>query len=133
MKFSETQIDLLSRSMKGDKNAYQLLLAESRDLAAAGAALLGDVNSMNWLLKNNKVLALFVDASDGNKSAVKVLLIKKYFRFAAVANFLNGDDAAGEWLAKYHLKHYLTLAENIKYAREKASEFDMGAYFRLFD
>jgi len=45
--------------------------------------------------------------------AVREMYELKYFKMAAVANAILGDDNAMEWLEKFNLKPFLLLAESI--------------------
>jgi hypothetical protein len=132
MNYSKKQIELLSSALRGDKSAFSTLAAEAPELTALENALRGEKAPMEWLMKNHKLLAAFVDASEGNGSAVKLLLSKKAFEWAAVANVLNEDENALQWLKKHGLAHYLKLAESIKYAWEKRSGSDLESMFKPF-
>lgn len=132
MNYSKKQIDTLSAALKGDSKALAWLLAKDKELAALEGALRGEKVPMEWLLKHNKLLAAFVDGVEGNNSAVRLLLSKKQYALAAVANMLNEDEQAGEWLSRQHLEHYIKLAESIKYVWEKGGSSDAEAAFRPF-
>ena len=132
MNYSKRQIELLCSALRGDKTAFSTLAVEVPELTALENALRGEKAPMEWLIKNNKILAAFVDASEGNGSAVKLLLSKKAFELAAVANLLNEDENAMEWLKKRGLFYYIKLAESIKYAWEKRSGSDLEGMFRPF-
>jgi hypothetical protein len=132
MNYSKRQIELLCSALRGDKTAFSTLAVEVPELTALENALRGEKAPMEWLIKNNKILAAFVDASEGNGSAVKLLLSKKAFELAAVANLLNEDENAMEWLKKHGLFYYIKLAESIKYAWEKRSGSDLEGMFRPF-
>jgi hypothetical protein len=118
MIYSKNQIELLAEALKGSAAARDRLKLESPELVMLEAGIMTEVPAMQWLIKNHKVLAMFMDGVHGNKSAVRILMAMKQFGFAAVANYVNGDDNAGEWLKNNHLYHYLKLAEGIKYAHK---------------
>ena len=118
MIYSQKQIELLSDALRGSAEARQRLIEEAPELVMLEAALMTEKIALEWLMKNNKLLALFTDAVFGNKSAVKMLMAKKEYGLAAAANLTNGDDAAGIWLKNNNLIHYLKLAEGILYAHK---------------
>ena len=122
MIYSKNQIELLAEALKGSPQARQRLMDEAPELVMLEAGLMTEVPAMEWLLQHNKLLALFMDAVHGNKSAVKVLMLKKEYGLAAVANYTNGDDEAGLWLRNHRLDHYLRLAEGIKYAHNNRGQ-----------
>lgn len=109
-----------------------MLMKESPEYAALGAALIGNAAAMNWLLKHNKTLAIFADAVEGNKTAVQILLKEKQFELAAVANMLNEDAEAELWLEQHNLKDYIDFAVAIQFALHKEIEYDLGGYFTLY-
>lgn len=114
MIYTEKQIDLLSDALEGNEEARKKLLEESKSLAALEAALRHNEEATYWLLKNEKLLAAFDDAVAGNKSGVRLLLKKKEYAWAAVANYIKGDDEAFEWLKRHKLTHFMKLAYAIK-------------------
>ncbi|HTA84034.1 MAG TPA: hypothetical protein VK783_13910 [Bacteroidia bacterium] len=116
MIYSKKQIELLAEALKGSADARSALALEAPELVMLEAGIMTEVRAMQWLIQNHKMLALFMDAVHGNRSAVRILIKMKETGLAAVANLCNGDDNAGEWLKMHHLYHYLKLAEGIKYA-----------------
>ena len=114
MIYNKEQIELLSQALSKNKRAVLQLEAESKDLAMLQHALQAEVPAIEWLLKNNKVLAAFDDAIGGNKTAIKFLILNKEYEWAAVANYIHGDDMAVEWLNKNDCKHFIRLAYTIK-------------------
>ena len=126
MIYSKSQIELLAAILKSELAVRQKLrkmLAESApELVALEAALMGEVPPMEYLLKSHRMLAVFTSAVHKNRSALKVLLAKKEFIWAATANMTNGDENAALWLKKNHLEHFMKLAEGIMYAHDKRND-----------
>jgi hypothetical protein len=118
MIYTKTQIDLLNASLQGDVKAFKKLLQVSQKLAALEGAIKSEKKAMDWLMKNDAILAVFVSATEGNKSAIRLLIQKGETVLAATANVLKGDDKAAMWLVKHKLAHYIELAEAIKYAQD---------------
>jgi hypothetical protein len=123
MIYSKLQIEILCDAFRGNSSALTRLMKEAPELAALESALMGEAKPMEWLLKHNKMLAIFVSAVDGNKSAIKTLFAKKEFVWAAVANLLLKDKEAEEWLKKQGQEHFVQLAECIRDAQKKHSGF----------
>lgn len=127
MIYKKEQIELLSQALSKNKRAMLQLEAESKDLAMLQHALQAEVKAIEWLLKNNKILAAFDSAIGGNKTAVKFLIQNKEYEWAAVANFIQGDDMALVWLNKNDYGHLVRLAYTIKKLLE--SEQGKGVSF----
>ncbi len=132
MVYSIEKIRLLTLALKGDKNLFKRVREEAPEFAAVGSALVGSPDAMKWLVKNEKTLAIFVDAVHGNKSAVNILLSEKQPELAAVANMLNEDGHAELWLEKHNLKEYLYLAASIQIAMDLEDKHNLGGYFTLY-
>jgi hypothetical protein len=132
MVYSLEKIQLLTKALSGDKKLFALLRKEAPVYAALGSALVGNSEAMNWLLQNDKTLAVFAEAVDGNKTAVQILLKEKQYALAAVANMLNEDEEAETWLEQHNLKEYINFAVAIQYAMDKEAEQDLGRYFTLY-
>lgn len=132
MVHSLKKIKLLTKALKGDKEAYMQLRKETPEYAALGSALVGNTGAMNWLLLHNQTLAVFADAVEGNRSALQMLLKEKQFKLAAVSNMLNEDEKAKLWLEKHNLKDYIDFANAIQYAMDKEVEHDLSGYFTLY-
>ena len=62
------------------------------------------------LVHKHLVLAAFVNAIWDDKVAFKLLMDQRAFQWAAMANYINGDDNAALFLKKNKLDHYLQLA-----------------------
>jgi len=132
MVYSLKKIKLLTKALKGDKEAYTQLMRESPEYAALGSALVDNAAAMNWLLKNHPIFAAFVDAVHDNKTALQILLKEKHFELAAVSNMLNEDEEAELWLEKHNLYDYINFAVAIQHAMDKEIENDLGRYFTLY-
>ena len=132
MIYSLKKIELLARSLMGDKKVFAQLRKDAPEMAALGAALVGNAAAMKWLLVHEPTLALFADAVEGNKTATQMLLKEKHHELAAVANMLNDDENAEMWLEKHNLKHFINLAVAIQDALDKAAKHDLGNYFSLY-
>jgi len=118
MIYSKKQIELLCGALRGNVEARRTLFNTNRELVALEGAIMDDVKSTEWLIKNCLILAVFCDVINGNKKAVRVLIAKNEPGLAAAANFLKGDQKAELWLRKHDLEHYIDLAESITYAQE---------------
>ncbi len=132
MVYSIEKIRLLTLALKGDKKIFIQLRAEAPAYAALGSALVGSPEAMGWLLKNDKTLALFVDAVHGNKSAVQILMQEKQYELAAVSNMLNEDGKAELWLEHHGLKDYLYFAAAIQIAMDMEERLNLSGYFTLY-
>ena len=132
MVYSIEKIRLLTLALKGDKKIFIQLRAETPAYAALGSALVGSPEAMGWLLKNDKTLALFVDAVHGNKSAVQILMQEKQYELAAVSNMLNEDGKAELWLEHHGLKDYLYFAAAIQIAMDMEERLNLSGYFTLY-
>jgi hypothetical protein len=73
------------------------------------------------------ILAAFVNAIWDDKDAFRLLMDKKAFHWAAMANYINGDVKAAAFLKKNGLEHYATLAHKIQAKIRK--EGDEGTNF----
>lgn len=73
--------------------------------------------------KKHAVLAAFCKAVEGERSSVKFLLDMKMAHWAAIANYINGDEAALVWLERSAEPQYLHLAKAM-YARIKKEKDD---------
>jgi hypothetical protein len=83
---------------------------------------------MEYLLVNKFiVLAAFVNAIWDDPTAFKLLMDQKQFHWAAVANYINGDDKAAMFLKKNNLEHYAELGFKIQAKIRK--EGDAGTNF----
>jgi hypothetical protein len=85
------------------------------------------------MIHKHYVLATFVNAIWDDKKAFALLMGKKEFVWAAMANFINGDDDALSFLDKNNLNHYSQLAKNIQHkirkdADDNTSFFNSGPY-----
>ena len=133
MVHSLRKIKSLTKALKGDKKEYTRLMKESPEYAAMGAALVGSAPATHWLLdQENRTFAVFVDAVDGNKTALQLLMKEKQYELAAVSNMLNEDDEAAKWLEKHNLHEYIEFAHAIRYAMDKEVENDLSGYFTLY-
>jgi hypothetical protein len=132
MVYSLKKIQLLTLALKGDKKIFKQLIEEAPEFAAVGSALVGSPDAMHWLIKNEKTLAIFVDAVHGNKGAVNILLQEKQPELAAVSNMLNDDGNAELWLEGHGLKDYLYFAAAIQIAMDLEEQHNLGAYFTLY-
>ncbi len=132
MVYSIEKIRLLTLALKGDKNLFKRVREEAPEFAAVGSALVGSPDAMNWLIKNEKTLAIFVDAVHGNKSAVNILMQEKHPELAAVANMLNEDGKAELWLEHHGLKDYLYFAAAIQIAMDMEEKHNLAGYFTLY-
>ena len=119
-------------ALKGDKKLFKQLIEEAPEFAALGSALVGSPQAMNWLIKNEKTLAIFVDAVHGNKSAVQILIQEKQPELAAVSNMLNEDGGAELWLEHHNLRDYLYFAAAIQIAMDMESKLNLSGYFTLY-
>lgn len=119
MIYSKIQIEMLCDAFGGNISAVKRLVKETPELAALEAAIMGEREPMEWLLKHNKILATFATAIDGNKTALKALIVKREFVWAAVTNYILKDMEAANWLEKEGLGYYIELAKSIRLAREK--------------
>ena len=72
-------------------------------------------------------LAAFVNAIWDDKDAFRLLMDEKQFHWAAVANFINGDEKAAIFLKRNQLDHYLALA--IRLQAKIRREGDEGTNF----
>ncbi len=132
MVYSLDKIKLLTLALKGDKKLFKQLMEEGPEFAAVGSALVGSPEAMGWLIKNEKTLAIFVDAVHGNKSALHILIQEKQPELAAVANMLNEDGNAELWLEHHGLKDYLYFAAAIQIAMDMEEKHNLGGYFTLY-
>ena len=132
MVYSIEKIRLLTMALKGDKKLFKQLIEEAPEFAALGSALVGSPQAMNWLIKNEKTLAIFVDAVHGNKSAVQILIQEKQPELAAVSNMLNEDGGAELWLEHHNLRDYLYFAAAIQIAMDMESKLNLSGYFTLY-
>lgn len=132
MVYSLEKIKLLTLALKGDKKIFKQVMEEAPEFAAVGSALVGSPNAMKWLIKNEKTLAIFVDAVHGNKSAVNILLHEKQPELAAVANMLNEDGSAELWLEHHNLREYLYFAAAIQIAMDLEAKHNLAGYFTLY-
>ena len=132
MVYSIEKIRLLTLALKGDKKIFKQLMEEAPEFAAVGSALVGGPEAMGWLIKNEKTLAIFVDAVHGNKSALQILLQEKQPELAAVSNMLNEDGKAELWLEHHGLKDYLYFAAAIQIAMDMEEKHNLGGYFTLY-
>ena len=114
MIYSKKQIDLLIVSLEGNVKAFHELMKMSRNLAALESAIKADDGAIEWLIKHDAILAIFVNAIEGNKSAIRFLLNKGELVLAATANLVNGDEDAAVWLKNSGYKHYTELADSIR-------------------
>ena len=112
MIYSKTQIELLTLSLEGNIKAFKELLKQSHNLAALEGAIRGEPKA----IEHDAILAIFLNATEGNKSAIRFLINKKELVLAATANLVKGDDKAAEWLHRFGYEHYIELAEAIKNA-----------------
>jgi len=132
MVYSVEKIRMLTKALGGDKKLFSRLIKEAPEYAALGSALVGNAAAMNWLLQNDKTLAMFVDSVHDNKTAFQVLIKEKQFVLAAVSNMLNEDEEAELWLEKHNFKDYIDFAVAIQYAMDKEAENDISGYFTLY-
>lgn len=116
MIYTKTQIRLLKSSLEGEHKATKALMGLNRNLAALDAAFKGDEEALQWLLNNDAILAIFFNATEGNRSAVRFLIEQGETVLAATANVVKGDEKAEAWLVKHKLEHYVLLAGAIKFA-----------------
>lgn len=130
MIYKKEEIELLSQALSNNKRAIIQLESECKELAMLQHALLGEIEAIKWLFKNNKILAAFDDAIGGNKTAVKFLIGQKEYGWAAIANYIHGDDAALEWLNKQGYSHLVRLAYSIKKMLEREQGKDVSFLFK---
>ena len=102
--------------MEGDTGAKEFLQKNGREeLVQLHDAVSRWPKSLEYMLLNKHIiLAAFVNAIWEDKKAFKLLMDKKEFIWAAMANIINGDDGAVLFLHKNKLKHYADLAFKIQ-------------------
>jgi hypothetical protein len=130
MIYTKNQIDLLSKALLGDKTAHKRLETENYNLFRLHGALRGSSQDIEWLLKNDKMLAAFDDAVGGNRTAVRALIKLKEPAWAAMANYVHGDDIALQWLKKHGMEHYYKLAKCILKMLEDEAGKDVSLLFK---
>jgi hypothetical protein len=130
MIYTDKQIELLSLALMGDKKALTRLKVECKPLKMLEEALHANKEAIEWLLQNDKMLAAFDDAVGGNRSAVRLLIKKQQFGWAAVANYINGDEGAFAWLKKQGLDQFVKLALGIKELQKHDSAKNVSMLFK---
>lgn len=135
MLYSKEVIDITAEWIKGDNRAGQWLKEHHfEELVILKDAVSRHAKAMEYLLVNKHIsLAAFVNAIWEDKAAFQLLMTKGNYHWAAMANFINGDEKAGLFLKQNKLLHYLDLAQLIQdKIREEGDEgtnfFNSGPY-----
>lgn len=135
MLYSKEVIDITSEWIQGDSRAGQWLHEHHfEELVMLKDAVSRHAKAMQYLLVNKHIsLAAFVNAIWEDPAAFKLLMTKGNYHWAAMANYINGDDKAAIFLNKNHLKHYAILAQRIlekirKEGDEGSNIFNSGPY-----
>lgn len=129
MNYSKEAIDKAVAWVEGDSRAKQWLQDNNlEELVQLKEAASRHAKPFEYLLVHKHiVLAAFVNAIWEDQRAFKLLMDQKAFQWAAMANYINGDDKAELFLKKNKLDHYLRLAHVIQAKIRK--EGDEGTNF----
>ncbi len=116
MLYSKEVIEKTTAWVEGDIKAKLWLQHHNlEELVQLKDAISRHAKAFEYLLVHKHlVLATFVNATWEDKKAFKILMDKKEFLWAAMANYINGDDKAAIFLNKNNLKHYAELAHKIQ-------------------
>ncbi len=115
-KYPPEVIKLLAELFTGNQAAYHALLEMNhKELVLLPVYILDEKEKVFDVLKETKhhILAAFVKAVDGERSAIKFLLDSKAAEWAAVAGYVNGDEKALVWLDRNNFPEYAELARRI--------------------
>ena len=137
MNYSKEVIEKTSAWVAGDQRAKQWLLDHNfEELVQLRDATRRYTKPLEFLFVHKHiVLAAFVNAIWEDKKAFKLLMDQRAFQWAAMANYINGDDNAALFLKKNNLAHYAELAHKIQ-ARiredgDKGTNFFSSGPFKL--
>lgn len=133
--YTKEDIQLLTALFKGDKSAYaRLVEMNKKELVLLPHAIIDDMDLafQAFVKTDNRVLAAFAKACQGEKKSVKFLLDNKAPQWAAVAGYVNGDEKAKLWLQRNNLAVYVPLAEAIRDALKNEAGSDFEVLFNPF-
>src|ERR1043166_9659819 len=107
MNYSREAIDMTRALVNGDKRAKQWLENNHlEELVQLNDAVSRHAHAFEYLLVNKFViLAAFVNAVWEDKKAFALLMEQRAFHWAAMANFINGDENAEVFLRKNRMDH----------------------------
>jgi hypothetical protein len=114
-KYSPEAILALAIAIGRDEDAFNWLMEnDNKELAALTDVLLYEKNeALDWLKNNHfNLITSFVGALEEDKDAIDYLLLNHGKQWAAVADLVNGNDGAQEWLAQY-FPHFIKLADSL--------------------
>lgn len=107
-------IDWLKDLLSGQKEKAKMLAAAGFPELAILPDALGGNETVLLFFREKKIfwISAFLEAiREKSKSSVDFLLKTGMPHWAAAANYINKDKAAGEWLRRNRLLHYAELAE----------------------
>ncbi|HET6225326.1 MAG TPA: hypothetical protein VFF27_03540 [Bacteroidia bacterium] len=135
MLYPKEVIDITTEWIKGDSRAGQWLQENNlTELFMLKDAVSRHAKPMQYLLVNKHIiLAAFVNAIWEDQAAFKLLMTKGNHHWAAMANYINGDEKAALFLKNNKLQHYAELAHQIlekirKEGDEGSNIFNSGPY-----
>ena len=124
-KYPPEVIKLLADLFTGNQAAYHALLEMNhKELVLLPVYIIDEKEKVFDVLKETKhqVLAAFLKAVDGERSAIKFLLDSKSAQWAAVAGYVNGDEKALLWLERNNFSEYAELARKMQERIKKESD-----------
>lgn len=133
-RYPAEDIHLLAELFGGHEEAYAMLIGRDRKELTLLLHYLVDENERSFeVLRETRhvVLAAFCKACDGERGSIKFLLEAKVPHWAAIANHINGDDAALAWLERAPEREYAVLARAI--AARLKKEKDDNPFRDLFN
>ena len=135
MLYPKEVIEITAEWVNGDSRAGQWLHDHNfEELVMLKDAVSRHAKPMQYLLVNKHIsLAAFVNAIWDDAAAFKLLMTKGNYHWAAMANYINGDEKAALFLKKNKLEHYAVLAKvNEEKIRKEGDEgsniFNSGPY-----
>jgi hypothetical protein len=133
--YTKEDIQLLANLFGGDKAAYaKLVEMNKKELVLLPHAIIDDMDMAfkAFVKTDNRVLAAFAKACQGEKKSIKFLIDNKAPEWAATAGYVNGDENAKLWLQRNKLNVYVALAEAIQKALKDEAGSDFQVLFNPF-
>ncbi len=129
MNYSKEAIEKTGAWVEGDLGAKKWLQDNRfEELVQLKDACSRYAKALEYLLVHKHIaLAAFVNAIWEDQKAFKVLMDLRAFQWAAMANYINGDDEAAVFLKKNKMENYAELAHKIQAKIRK--EGDAGTNF----
>jgi len=123
-------IKVLISLVKGNPNAKDWLEKNNlEELVQLNDAVSRFPKALEYLLVHRHIiLAAFVNAVWEDKKALALLMDKKEFHWAAMADYINGNDKAAIFLKKHKLEHYAELAHEFQAKIRREGDANIGFF-----